>query len=99
MSGGSWNYVFRTFEEVGERLLLCNQLSRRTLGSLVLRIAKALHDIEWVDSDDFGPGQEEKAIDLALGISRDTMMLEQSLADAKRVLADLQAAIAKAQGG
>ena len=66
MSGGSWDYVSYRLEEVGDQLLESSDSKRKELGALVLLVAIALHDIEWADSSDYSPGDEEAAIDAAL---------------------------------
>jgi uncharacterized small protein (DUF1192 family) len=58
-------------------------------------VAKALHDIEWVDSGDYGPGDENKAIRACLG---DAAMLSTVLEMAKEAVATLQAEIARLEG-
>lgn len=68
MSGGSWDYVSDNIECVAHRL--CNSdvntscyLLRRALGNQLLLIAEALHAIEWVDSCDWGNGDEREALE------------------------------------
>lgn len=67
MSGGSWEYVYYKFEDVGARLQGSHDPHRQALGDLILRISVAMHDIEWVDSNDYGKGDEIDAIKKALG--------------------------------
>lgn len=67
MSGGSWNYVCFKIESVVERLSLSDSALRRALGAKLKPFAKALHDIEWVDSGDYGPSGDVEAIKAALG--------------------------------
>jgi len=67
MSGGSWDYACHRFEEVSDRLLRSDKTERVALGRLIAKVAKAMHDIEWVDSCDFGEGDEIKTINNALG--------------------------------
>lgn len=66
MSGGSWNYAYNDLERLAEKLCNERKLKRRVLGKLVWRLAQAMHDIEWVDSDDMSPGDEIKAIEEVL---------------------------------
>jgi len=80
VSGGSWDYVYYKFEEVARRLTESREPLRRGLGKLVGEIAEALHDIEYLDSSDYGPGDDEKAIRKVLGPAR---ALESVLAEAK----------------
>jgi hypothetical protein len=59
MSGGSMNYLYEKLEgasfslDTPERRAFCDHLKL---------VAKALHDIEWVDSCDYGPGDDTEAI-------------------------------------
>jgi len=60
MSGGSMNYLFSKLEyeadfetDTPERIAFAEHLKL---------VAKALHDIEWVDSCDYGVGDENEAI-------------------------------------
>ncbi len=60
MSGGSMNYLYSrieldaTFEQ--------NTTLRKAFAKHLELVCKALHDIEWVDSADYGPGDEDEAI-------------------------------------
>ena len=62
MSGGSWEYFFYKIQEVAEKLEGETCDHRNALGVLLNKCAKALHDIEWVDSGDYAPGDELEAI-------------------------------------
>lgn len=60
MSGGSMNYLYSRIEweadfetDTPERIAFAEHLKL---------VAKALHDIEWVDSCDYGAGDENEAI-------------------------------------
>ena len=60
MSGGSMNYLY-------SKLLHCadfpiNTPEREAFANHLKLVAQALHDIEWVDSGDYGPGDENAAI-------------------------------------
>jgi len=93
MSGGSMNYLYSklqcgaTFET--------NTPERRAFMTLLDKVAKALHDIEWVDSGDYGPGDENEAIRACLSSGQ---MLESVIEQAKESLKNLQDEIAKAEG-
>lgn len=68
MSGGSWDYVSFKIDEIAERLCRSDTdtscyLLRRALGRQMQLIGKALHEIEWVDSNDRSPGDERKALE------------------------------------
>ena len=69
MSGGSWNYVYRHFEEAASSLLESKCPKRRAFGELVELCSRAMHDIEWVDSCDYGKGDEIEAIKKALAFN------------------------------
>jgi hypothetical protein len=64
MTGGSMNYLYSQLQyaEFKEDTHL-RKLFREHLN----KVAEALHDIEWVDSADYGPGDEEAAIIACLG--------------------------------
>ncbi len=67
MSGGSWNYLYAKVQDAADQLDGSPTMIRRAFGKHLRLIAEALHDIEWVDSCDYGRGDEEKAIRAALG--------------------------------
>jgi hypothetical protein len=69
MSGGSWDYEYRHVEEFAHRLLAESREIEREADPLraefakhLLDVAKAMHDIEWVDSADKAAGDEHPAI-------------------------------------
>ena len=59
MSGGSMNYLYAklAYAEFDE-----NTPERIAFAKHLKLVAEALHDIEWVDSGDYGPGRENEAI-------------------------------------
>lgn len=59
MSGGSYNYVYRQIEDIE---INCNTPQRKAFADHLKKVAKAMHDIEWVDSMDYGEGDETDAI-------------------------------------
>lgn len=59
MSGGSMDYLH---QRVGEASFNLSTPLRRAFRAHLSLVAKALHDIEWVDSGDYGKGDEEAAI-------------------------------------
>lgn len=69
MSGGSWGYAYTKFEDVARRLLESKCPKRQALGELIGICSKAMHDIEWVDSSDFGEGDEIEAIKKVLSFN------------------------------
>ena len=74
MSGGSWDYLSFKIDEAVDRLLVSPDPLRRVFGQQLKLSAKALYDIEWVDSGDMAPGDERPAIEVALG--KDARALE-----------------------
>lgn len=71
MSGGSMDYVYSRVLEASLRLKQCNTGPSIHPDAATLRewmvqhldlVAAALHDIEWVDSDDYSPGDEVSAL-------------------------------------
>lgn len=64
MSGGSYNYAFLEVDEFeGQLTKLKEYPQREVFGELLVLVAKAMHDIEWVDSGDYAPGDDIEAID------------------------------------
>lgn len=94
MSGGSYQYAFGTVTDVATEI-------RRRSGNDVIRlafanhldlVAKAMHDIEWVDSCDTEPGSEYPAIEACF--RGDGMVLaevERQLAELTRVVTAIRA--------
>ena len=90
MSGGSMNYLYSKLEydatfrtDTPERLAFKRHLAK---------VAKALHDIEWVDSGDTGPGDENAAIRACL---QPDAVLFTLVEQAKDVMAALRAEVEK----
>lgn len=86
MSGGSMNYLYSKLEY--EANFLANTPERRAFAAHLRKVVKALHDIEWVDSSDYVPGDENEAIRACLG---DALVLEAAIEqahDAAKVLRD-----------
>lgn len=64
MSGGSYGYVFQKIEDAAEDLRHTHSDARRAaFKQLLLLVSQAMHDIEWVDSCDYGSGGDHKSID------------------------------------
>lgn len=62
MSGGSYEYVCFKISDIELR----NQLTdprRAAFQKLLKLVGQAMYAIEWVDSSDYGPGDEHKDID------------------------------------
>lgn len=92
MSGGSLNYLYRRVEE--DATFVEDTPERRAFAKHLKLVAKALHDIEWVDSADYGPGDENEAIRACIGRAE---MLQSAIEDAQQARDALSAEIALAQ--
>ena len=94
MSGGSWGYFFGRLDDVASRLQCERDPLRKAFGAHLQKCAKALHDIEWVDSGDCSPGDEVKAIKAALGPDCPALVLSEARKQAESALEQLKAALA-----
>lgn len=66
MSGGSYDYICYKIEGIE----LCNidkDPRRASFQKLLKLVGEAMHDIEWVDSCDYGIGADHNAIDRVFG--------------------------------
>lgn len=107
VSGGSWNYFYAKLDEVADRLLETpvdrdgaharNWALRRAFGLHLKECAKALHAIEWVDSNDWGTGDENEPIRRAVGLASGPLALNEAVAEAERVAGTLTKEIALAR--
>lgn len=64
------DYLYSRFEQANFKQ---NTLLRKRFAAHLKLVAKALHDIEWVDSADYAPGDEDEAIQACLGIPKDVV--------------------------
>ena len=63
MSGGSYDYAYLKVNDfVGNLRSVHNSPLRKAFADHLELVAKAMHDIEWVDSGDYGKGDEEESI-------------------------------------
>lgn len=67
MSGGSYNYAYRHVEDMALTLSRKKSPIHNAFGKHLLLVAKAMHDIEWVDSGDYGEDRDVEAIRNVLG--------------------------------
>lgn len=65
MSGGSMDYAYYHVENINFPL---TSSLRKAFAEHLKLIAKALYDIEWVDSGDYAPGDEDEAIQACLAL-------------------------------
>lgn len=92
MSGGSYEYAYHRIEELAADIRATTAL-RKAFKAHLVKVAKACHDIEWVDSCDYSPGDEDDAIRACLGEATDALVLAEVLAEAKKIHGDLGEAI------
>jgi len=93
MSGGSWDYLYRKMEDAASSLTDSSDPARRAFGKHLKLCAKAMHDIEWVDSCDMSKGDEMPAIEAALSKSAKALILTEVIAQADTSLKALQSAL------
>ena len=97
MSGGSWDYIYGKFSEVGRRLSADSCPYRRALAAKVLEVSDAMYAIEWVDSGDNAEGSDILAIKKALGTGCNEAVLDVLVKDARDMVLRLNKAIKEAQ--
>lgn len=84
MSGGSYNYAYQQIENLAATMQKTTPL-RKAFAKHLLLVAKAAHDIEWVDSNDCGPGDEDEAIRAVIGQNSDKEELSIVVDEAKQI--------------
>lgn len=64
MSGGSYQYAYSRLENdfLYEFARRADTPERKAFLAHIQKVIEAMHDIEWVDSGDYGPGDENQAI-------------------------------------
>lgn len=91
MSGGSLNYAYSALEETAIKILRRAETPlHKAFAAHLLKVSKALHDLEWVFSSDYGPGEEIEAIKAVVSPLAE---LESATEAAQQALKDLQAAL------
>ena len=95
MSGGSLDYAYCKVSDAANTIM---GRSRNPLhlafAKHLMRVSEALHDLEWVYSDDCSSPQEEESIRLVL---RPGDELESATEEANTALANLNSAIERAK--
>lgn len=96
MSGGSLNYVYHQVEDAARDIAVRAQTPlHRAFAAHMMKVSKALYDIEWLFSGDYGPGQEVEAI---RAVVTPAAVLETATENARAALSELQDAIKQAEG-
>ena len=93
MSGGSMNYLYSKLEY--DATFNTHTPERVAFKAHLAKVAKALHDLEWVDSGDKGPGDENAAIRACL---QPDAVLFTLIEQAKDVMAALRKEVAAVEG-
>lgn len=91
MSGGSYDYAYVRIEEFA-LAIRANTPERKAFKALMFKVAKAAHDIEWVDSCDNSKGSENAAI---MECITQASILEEAISHALQVKKELEEVIAK----
>ena len=86
------NYLYSKLEY--DTNFIENTIERRAFAKHLKLVAKALHDIEWVDSSDYGPGDDAEAIRACLS---NAVILQAAIDDAQQAIKALQAEIERAK--
>lgn len=89
MSGGSWDYVCFKIEDAADRLGEDRSAMRRGLGQHMKLIAHAMHEIEWVDSNDKSWPSDRDAIKAVFEDFKEKPELEILIKDAKELIEQL----------
>ncbi|MBN9033687.1 MAG: hypothetical protein BGO05_05380 [Rhizobiales bacterium 63-7] len=88
MSGGSLNYVYVQVNDAAQEIQRRAETTlQRAFAAHMMKVATALHDIEWLFSCDTGPGDEVEAIKAVLA---DDAEIRTAIEEAERVKNDLE---------
>ena len=97
MSGGSLNYAYQRVEEVADEVASRAETpEHRAFAAHLRKVAKALHDLEWVWSYDYGAGKELNAL-MACVTTSDVLVEAVERANAAK--ADLERLLHAAHAG
>ena len=90
MSGGSMDYLTYKVDDIAIDLQNKNNTPlQRAFGKHLEKVAKALHDVEWVWSGDYGTGDDEEAIKDVLGDVKSEKALDILKSDALELIEQL----------
>ncbi len=96
MSGGSMDYLYckldaATFDD--------STPLRRAFRKHLKLVAKALHDIEWVESGDYSPGDEDAAIRKVVKPEAELAQLIEDACEIRRQLESALDRVGEGEGG
>jgi hypothetical protein len=87
MSGGSLDYVYNKVEDVAQQIAgRAETPEQHAFAAHLLKVSKALHDLEWVWSCDYSQGQEVEAIMACINRSDVLLVAVDRAQEAKREL-------------
>lgn len=90
MSGGSYNYLYSRIEDASHQVDSRGRTTsplRAAFAQHLLLVAEAMRMVEWVDSGDYSPGDENDAIRACLSPGAE---LEAATADLCRAMANAE---------
>ena len=92
MSGGSYQYAYARLENdfLYDFERRADTPERKAFLTLLRKVVKAMQDIEWVDSGDYGPGDENSAIRAALGEQWEKACLDELISEARDLCKTMQ---------
>jgi hypothetical protein len=91
MSGGALNYAYHHIDDITADIVKqATRFEHRALATHLIKVAKALHDLEWVLSGDYAEGDEIPAINEVL---RASDVLDAAREQAQLALVDLKRAL------
>jgi hypothetical protein len=97
MSGGSLDYAHQRLDDIIAAVeRRAKTPLHRAFAKHLDKVSKALHDLEWIYSDNYGDGDEVAAIKACISPSA---LLDETIRAAEQAVVDLQAAIAEAKKG
>lgn len=96
MSGGSYDYSYGKVQEMADQLGTSDDPLRVAFAIHLRLVAKAMKDVEWVDSGDCSKGSDAEAIQAVLGASAHRAELPVILEKAEQLVARFERAIDRA---
>jgi hypothetical protein len=94
MSGGSLGYLYTRVEDAAEEVRgRARTALQRAFAEHLHKVAKALHDVEWLYSGDYGEGDEVAALEAVI---TPEFRLDCLVKEADRLTLDMKVLIIKA---
>ena len=91
MSGGSLEYVCYKVENAADEIRSrAETLSLKAFADHLDLVAKALHDVEWVFSGDYGDGDDEESIRAVLGTDYKSKCMDTLRKEADQIIEQLK---------